>query len=423
MLQPNCKSSLDDWLSWMESCHPSEIELGLDRIRKVADNLSIDLSGSTVVTVAGTNGKGSTISYLQSIYLQAGYSVGAFTSPHFLEYNERVKINGRCASDQQLCEVFNRINQARGEIPLTYFEFGTLAALLVFADETPDLVLLEVGLGGRLDAVNIIDADISIVTTVALDHTDWLGDNREDIGFEKAGVFRAGRPAICGDLNPPDSIAKTARELKAKLFQSGQEYSFLEVDNSWHWKGVSSQGLAVEVESIPLPSLPLPNAATALQACQFIPLEVSFEQLKQGISSARLTGRMQKITQTGVNYFLDVAHNPEAAEHLNKQLSQLNGAKWLVLGMLADKDCQSVVRTLESCFERIYLVTLETARGLTGDDLQGFFSEESDTRVKQSVTDAIGEIKTANNVPENVIIAGSFFTVAEAFNELEMDPA
>ncbi len=307
MSQPKCKNSLDDWLSWMESCHPSEIELGLDRIRKVAENLSIDLSGSTVVTVAGTNGKGSTISYLQSIYLQAGYSVGAFTSPHFLKYNERVQINGLCASDHQLGDVFNRINQARGEIPLTYFEFGTLAALLVFADETPDLILLEVGLGGRLDAVNIIDADISIVTTVALDHTDWLGDNREDIGFEKAGVFRAGRPAICGDLNPPDSIAKTARELEAELFQSGQEYSFLEAGKSWHWTGLSSQGLAVEIESIPLPGLPLPNAATALQACQFIPLEVSFEQFKQGMSQARRT----HIAQHQTDNYSDAAHNPK----------------------------------------------------------------------------------------------------------------
>jgi len=407
----------------MESCHPTEIELGLERIHQVADLLSVDLSFATVVTVAGTNGKGSTISYLQQIYVDAGYSVGTFTSPHFLKYNERIQLNGVCVSDQQLCDVFARIDQARGDISLTYFEFGTLAALLVFMDEQPDLVLLEVGLGGRLDAVNIIDADIAIVTTIALDHTDWLGDNREDIGFEKAGVFRSGKPAICGDLHPPESIAISAQQCQARLLQSGQEFEFTASSSSWDWKGLTAFGAIVEISEIPLPQLPLPNAATALQALQFIPLYVSVEQIKKSIGNTYLTGRMQRIHFSGVDYFLDVAHNPEAAGHLKQQLNLLKGDKWLVLGMLKDKDCQSVVKILETCFERIYLVTLETERGLPSELLKGYFSVDKDIRVLPTVASALDEIKSLNNRPENVIIAGSFFTVTAALQVLDTDLA
>ncbi|MGB0282554.1 MAG: bifunctional tetrahydrofolate synthase/dihydrofolate synthase [Neptuniibacter sp.] len=423
MTQLNTEKNLSEWLSWMEACHPSEIELGLDRIKTVAEKLAIDLSSSTVVTVAGTNGKGSTISYLQSIYLGAGYSVGTYTSPHFIEYNERVQLSGQNVSDQQLCDVFSRIDAARGEIPLTYFEFGTLAALVIFSDEKPDLVLLEVGLGGRLDAVNIIDADVALVTTVALDHTDWLGDNREDIGFEKAGIFRSGKPAICGDLNPPGSIAATAQKLNAQLLQSQKDFNFSADEQNWHWQGKTASGEDAEIAEIPLPKLPLPNAATAIQATRFISLAINDEQIKTGIGNARLTGRMQTIRSAGINFCLDVAHNPEAAEHLKQQLAAMPGQKWLVLGMLADKDCQSVISALEASFEKVYLVTLDNPRGLKATELQSYFSANADVITKPTVADALSEIKTLNNLPENVIIAGSFFTVADALSVLETDPA
>ncbi|MGH1463462.1 MAG: bifunctional tetrahydrofolate synthase/dihydrofolate synthase [Neptuniibacter sp.] len=422
MMQLENKNSLSAWLNWLEACHPSEIELGLDRIRSVAEKLSLNLGASTVVTIAGTNGKGSTIQYLQSIYCQAGYSVGSFTSPHFLEYNERVQLNGQNVSDQCLCDAFARIDQARGEIPLTYFEFGTLAALVIFSDETPDLVLLEVGLGGRLDAVNIVDADISVVTTVALDHMDWLGDNREDIGFEKAGIFREGKPSVCGDLDPPASVTSYAQKIGARLFQSGEVFAFKPSDSYWDWEGVSNIGEAIKISQIPMPELPLQNASTVLQVLQFIPLNVSETQVKAGIESARLTGRMQQIKAEETVYYLDVAHNPEAAKHLRDRVDRLPGRSWLVLGMLADKDCNAVIQIFEPLFEKIYLVSLDVPRGQTAEQLQGCFSSEVNLTLNKSVTAAIDEIKSANNRPESVIIAGSFFTVAEALSVLEVEP-
>ena len=419
MSQAGKKRNLSEWLTWMEQCHPSEIELGLDRIRQVAQNLAFDFTDSTVVTVAGTNGKGSTVSYLNSIYHQAGYSVGSFTSPHFIEYNERVRLNGLNASDELLCDAFEKIDQARGEIPLTYFEFGTLAALVIFSEAKPDLVLLEVGLGGRLDAVNIIDADISVVTTVALDHTDWLGDDRDVIGYEKAGVFRSGKPAICGDLNPPYTVAEHAGKIGAELHQADKEFSFQQLDQQWQWQGLNVQGQVVCIDEIPVPQLPLQNASTALQVCQFIDLEITEEQLKRGVSTASLTGRMQHIERDETHYWLDVAHNPEAAELLQQRVKELSGSKILVLGMLADKDCQQVIQLLEPVFDQIYLVSLNVPRGQTAGQLESMFSDTSNVQTGTDVHAVIESIKRLNIAAENVIIAGSFYTVADALTVLK----
>lgn len=421
-MKPVRKLSLDQWLSWMEACHPAEIELGLGRVGQVAENLGIDLSASTVVTIAGTNGKGSTVSYLDQIYRSAGYSVGCFTSPHFIAYNERVRLNGVNSSDEILCDAFERIDQARAEIPLTYFEFGTLAALLIFSDQKPDLVLLEVGLGGRLDAVNIVDPDIAVVTTVALDHIEWLGDNREVIGREKAGIFRPETPAVCGDLEPPASVAAYADEIGAALYQSGEAFSYrIEADNLWSWQGKSAEGQSIAMASLPMPGLPLQNAATALQALQFIPFTVSDEQIRQGIKDAGLIGRMQKITQGSQNYWLDVAHNPEASELLAQRVNALAGDKLLILGMLADKDCATVMDTLLPCFEKVILVDLNVPRGQKAEDLQQHIAQRDNLMTEKSVVAAIERVKTAYTDVENVIIAGSFFTVADALVTLDRD--
>lgn len=421
-MKPVRKLSLDQWLSWMEACHPAEIELGLGRVGQVAENLGIDLSASTVVTIAGTNGKGSTVSYLDQIYRSAGYSVGCFTSPHFIAYNERVRLNGVNSSDEILCNAFERIDQARAEIPLTYFEFGTLAALLIFSDQKPDLVLLEVGLGGRLDAVNIVDPDIAVVTTVALDHIEWLGDNREMIGREKAGIFRPETPAVCGDLEPPASVAVYADEIGAPLYQSGEAFGYrIEVDNLWSWQGKNVEGEPIAMAFLPMPGLPLQNAATALQALQFIPFAVTDEQIRQGIKDAGLTGRMQKITQGSQNYWLDVAHNPEASELLAQRVNALAGDKLLILGMLADKDCAMVMDTLLPCFEKVILVDLNVPRGQTAEDLQQHIAQWDNLMTEKSVIAAIERVKTAYTDVENVIIAGSFFTVADALVTLDRD--
>lgn len=422
-MKPENSKDLSSWLSWMEACHPAEIELGLKRVRNVAANLALDFSESTVVTVGGTNGKGSTISYLRNIYQHAGYSVGCFTSPHFIAYNERVQINGQNVSDQQLCDAFSRIDQAREEIPLTYFEFGTLAALVIFSQRQPDLILLEVGLGGRLDAVNIIDADVSVVTTIALDHIEWLGDNREDIGFEKAGIFRSAHPAICGDLNPPTSVASFAQEIDASLYQAGRDFEVEQFEESWRWNGVSQAGDKRSLDNIPYPQLPLQNASTAIQTVQCIPLDVTDEQIKSGLKEATLTGRMQHIERDGTHFYLDVAHNPEAAEHLSKRLASLQGTSWLILGMLVDKDCQAVMNTLVSDFEKIILVTLDVSRGQSAEQLSKLMPEHQCFTKVETMAEALNSIKTANLPPDNVIIAGSFFTVANALCEMDMDQA
>lgn len=406
--------TLSQWLSWMEQCHPSEIELGLERVSEVAELLAIDLSSSKVVTVAGTNGKGSTVSYLDAIYRHAGYSVGCFTSPHFLDYNERVRINGLNATDEQLCAAFQKIDKTRGQIPLTYFEFGTLAALVIFTELKPDLVLLEVGLGGRLDAVNIIDADLSLVTTVALDHMDWLGDDREIIGREKSGVYRSNKPAICGDLNPPQSVANYALEIGATFYQADQQFSYKIKENGcWDWKG-SKRGEEITLSNLPRPNLPIQNASTVLQAIQCIGLSVNDASIYYGIETASLTGRMQLIETGNTRYWLDVAHNPEAAELLIERIALMEGGVTLVLGMLADKDCRKVMEIITPAVDRICLVDLNVPRGQTAKELERFVSPECPTEKFSSVKNALKTLKDDTNLSGNVIIAGSFFTVSDA---------
>lgn len=415
--------TLSEWLSWMEQCHPSEIELGLERVDQVAKTMAIDLSASRVVSIAGTNGKGSTVSYLDAIYRQAGYSVGCFTSPHFLHYNERVKVDGANISDELLCAAFERIDQARGETPLTYFEFGTLAALVIFAELKPDLVLLEVGLGGRLDAVNIIDADVSVVTTVALDHMDWLGDDRDVIGREKAGIYRSACPAICGDLNPPATVAQYAKEIGANLYQAGEAFSYLvdSASDTWMWRGLSPKHEIVEIKGLPLPQLPLQNAATALQVVQCISLPIAVEALSIGVSQASLTGRMQNITLDNTQYWLDVAHNPEAAELLAQRLGKMEDGVTLVLGMLADKDCQQVIEWLAPVVDCVYLVDLNVPRGQKAHTLASYFPSSQVVKQCSSVEDTLNCLKKDNNRSGNVIIAGSFFTVSDALVVLGKD--
>ncbi|MDF2182954.1 bifunctional tetrahydrofolate synthase/dihydrofolate synthase [Neptuniibacter sp. CAU 1671] len=412
--------TLEQWLTWMEQCHPSEIELGLDRVRQVSERLAVDLSASQVVTIAGTNGKGSTVRYLQTIYSSAGYSVGCYTSPHFLYYNERVELNGQPVSDQLLCDAFYAIDQARGQIPLTYFEFGTLAALLIFSQTKPDLVLLEVGLGGRLDAVNIIDPDIAVITTVALDHQDWLGDTREAIGFEKAGIFRTGIPAVCGDPDLPESVLKHANSLKAPLYRAGIEFHINCDGDLCQFKGKGVDGTAVSLADIPRPELPLPNAATALQVCQLLPLVISEDQKRVGIAQARLTGRMQKVSYQGINFCLDVAHNPEAAGLLADRLA-LWDKPILILGMLKDKDRAAVVEALLPVISEWHLVDLDTPRGGTAAELASFLPDDVKPYQHATVTDAINYLVNSEKPLQDVMIAGSFYTVAEALSVLKRD--
>ncbi|MFC6673492.1 bifunctional tetrahydrofolate synthase/dihydrofolate synthase [Marinobacterium aestuariivivens] len=425
-MQAVTELTLNEWLSRIEACHPSEIELGLDRIRDVARQLALDFGATRVVTIAGTNGKGSTQTFLDRILRHGGHSTGCYSSPHFLRYNERVRLNGEEVSDGLLCDAFAAVERARGTTPLTYFEFGTLAALKIFADARPEYLLLEVGLGGRLDAVNIIDADVAVVTTVALDHTDWLGDSRELIGREKAGIFRAGRAAVCGDPQPPVTVAEVATQLGACLHQVGQTFSWQSGDSSWDWQGLNARGEAVEMSGLPLPALPLPNAATALQVLHLLPDPVPRQAIERGLQDARMTGRMQRISLDGSDCILDVAHNPEAAGYIAARLRAMpvRGRRHLLLGMLGDKDVAGVLAALAPLADRWHLAGLAGARGQSSDRLAETLDRVDDSASRAlypDVASALQGLRGELTADDQVLIAGSFFTVSEALAQLKLE--
>ncbi|HSP00336.1 MAG TPA: bifunctional tetrahydrofolate synthase/dihydrofolate synthase, partial [Thioalkalivibrio sp.] len=308
--------TLEQWLAWQETLHPKAIDLGLERVARVAGRLGLLEPSHAVITVAGTNGKGSTVALLDAIYRAAGYRVCTYTSPHLLRYNERIRIHGALASDEALCRAFDAVDTARGEESLSYFEFGTLAALWLFWEAAPDVAILEVGLGGRLDAVNIIDSDVAVITSIGIDHEAWLGSDREVIGAEKAGVFRAARPAVCGDPRPPASIQRRALDLGAKLYMAGRDFSWqaAALGQGWQWQGPG----AVVLADLPLPALfgpiQLNNAASALTAVTLLQarLAVSREALARGLQQVRLPGRFQQLRDKPL-VILDVAHNPQGA--------------------------------------------------------------------------------------------------------------
>ncbi|SEF77479.1 dihydrofolate synthase / folylpolyglutamate synthase [Marinobacterium lutimaris] len=417
--------TLDAWLERIEACHPSEIDLGLERIRQVAERLELKLDRSRVVTVAGTNGKGSTVTLLDAILRQAGYTTGVYTSPHFLRYNERIRINGAEASDAGICEAFVRIEQARGDISLTYFEYGTLAALICFEQASPDVLLLEVGLGGRLDAVNIVDSDVAVITSIAIDHADWLGDDREQIGREKAGVLRAGKPLVCGDPNPPVSVRESAAAGKAQLLVKGEEFSYGATGGAWSWRGVDREGGALEYTDLVLPELPLTNAATVLQVLSLLKLDVSPEQICAGLAAARMTGRMQRLelADTDSPCVLDVAHNPEAAGYLANWMADhpVAGKTHLVLGMLADKDIAAVMELLAPQVDIWHLASLVGARAASSAQLRALLPAGQEFVCYDDVETALLCAKNALLSGDRLVVAGSFFTVSDALAALKLE--
>lgn len=417
--------TLDAWLERIEACHPSEIDLGLERIRQVAERLELDLGGSKVVTVAGTNGKGSTVTLLDSILRQAGYTTGVYTSPHFLRYNERIRIDGAEVSDTSICDAFVRIEQARGDISLTYFEYGTLAALLCFEKARPDVLLLEVGLGGRLDAVNIVDSDVAVITSIAIDHADWLGNDRDQIGREKAGVLRAGKPLVCGDPNPPASVREAAAVGQASLLVKGEEFSFSAADDTWAWKGPGRNGAVIAFSNLVLPELPLTNAATVLQVLALLDVEVSPEQINAGLGVAKMTGRMQRLSLAGTGHscVLDVAHNPEAAAYLANWLAAhpVKGRTCLVLGMLADKDIAAVMELLAPQVDHWYLASLEGPRAASSTQLRELLPEGQVFDAYDDVETALDAARKQLQQDDRLIVAGSFFTVSDALAALKLE--
>lgn len=420
---------LPQWLQYLESIHSKAIDLGLDRVRQVADRLALQLDGIKFV-VGGTNGKGSTCAMLEAILLAAGYRVGTYTSPHLIDFNERARINGEIASDAALTEQFAAVEAARGEVTLTYFEFTTLAILRLFSQTKLDAIVLEVGLGGRLDAVNIVDADCAIITSVDLDHTDWLGDTREAIGAEKAHIYRSGRPAICSDPQPPQSLLDHAQEIGADLWLFRKDFNYSGDRQQWAYGGRGQRRNALAYPAL-RGANQLLNAAAALAALESVRdrLAVPQQAVRVGLLQASLPGRFQ-ILPGQPSIILDVAHNPHAAAVLAQNLDHMGFHPYThaVVGMLNDKDIDGVIAKLLGRVDHWYCAGLPGPRGGTGDDLAGHVSSAvaaaptaSEAPTVQAYPDPTAAFTAARERAgegDRIVVFGSFLTVASVLQSL-----
>lgn len=426
------RETLDAWLAYIEQVHHRPIDLELSRVQSVAQRMALSLPGTKII-VGGTNGKGSTCAMLDSILRAAGYHVGRYSSPHLLRFNERVQVDGKMASDEELVGQFEAVERARASTTLTYFEFTTLAALAFFARRSLDVAILEVGLGGRLDAVNIVDADCSIVTTIDLDHTDLLGPTREDIGREKAHIFREDRPAICVDPDPPGSVLEHATRIGTRLWRIGHEFSVEgspdpQVARQWNYLGYQTDRMA-----LPWPALrgahQLRNAGGALAALEALEQRVPVDQqaVRQGLANVQLPGRFQVVPGRPV-FVLDVAHNPHAARAFAQALKthrsqgNLHGATRAVFGMLRDKDVHAVVQALIGEVDHWYLVPTLGPRGLAVTQLEelGFADQPLQLRSRlETVALALNKAVEQASSDDRIIVFGSFVIVAEAMRWLE----
>ncbi|UYU33868.1 bifunctional tetrahydrofolate synthase/dihydrofolate synthase [Siccibacter colletis] len=409
---PNATSPLATWLSYLENLHAKTIDMGLERVSRVAATLNVAKPAPFVFTVAGTNGKGTTCRLLEAILVAAGYRVGVYSSPHLVRYTERVRIQGAELSEADHTASFAQIEAARGETSLSYFEYGTLSALWLFKQARVDVAILEVGLGGRLDATNLVDADVAVVTSIALDHIDWLGPDRESIGREKAGVFRAGKPAVVGEPDMPRSIADVAAEKGALLLQRDKQWRYEVQTDGWRFS--DAQG---ELTALPLPLVPQPNAATALAALRASGLAVSEAVIREALASATLPGRFQ-IVQDAPQVILDVAHNPHAAAYLAQRLAQQpkNGRTLAVIGMLHDKDIAGTLACLEPVVDSWYCAPLDGPRGAKAEELIAHLGAgEPFASVPQAWQRAMSEATPQ----DTVLVCGSFHTVAQVMEEIE----
>ncbi len=415
-MSPN--KTLSQWLEYLESLHPSEIDMGLNRVQKVASKMDLLKPAPLIIMVAGTNGKGSTVTMCSSILQQVPMKVGSYMSPHLHFYNERVKINGTPVSDEDLIESFIAIDEQRGDILLTYFEVGTLSSLYLFKKHNVDAAVLEVGLGGRLDAVNIVDPDISVVTSIGLDHQDWLGHDLAGIAFEKAGIYRSSLPAICGERLPQATLVDHAASISAPLYVKGQEFDFKEHSDSWDWNGLASDGQPITYTKLPLPSLPIENAATALQALQFVCPQISIRHICEGLVLAQLAGRMQIISKP-LNAILDVGHNPQAAQMLANRLASrpVKGKRYALLAMLNDKDPKGVVAALAPLVQSWHLAGISGFRGQSVASLHDKVRQQlGEHQQHVDIEQALAALLSIMQDEDELIVLGSFITVAKAQN-------
>jgi dihydrofolate synthase/folylpolyglutamate synthase len=398
--------TLEDWLSYIERQHPQAIALGLERVLQVLQKMNLRLQ-CPVITVGGTNGKGSTCAMLESILRAASYRTGLYTSPHLVRYNERVHIAGAEADDALLADGFGVVEKARGEVPLTYFEFGTLAAFWTFEQESVEIMVLEVGLGGRLDAVNVLDADCAVLTSVGIDHVNYLGPDRDSIGREKAGIFRAGRPAVIADPDPPASVVQASGE---KLFL-GKDFGFTVQNSHWNYRGPKGKRAGLAHPAL-RGAIQLRNASAALCALDALALPIAMQEVRRGLAEVALPGRFQ-VLPGRPQVILDVAHNVEAASVLADNLGASGFAPETiaVCGMLRDKDIGGVLRALEPRVTRWHFASLPGPRGASADELESILgrSDEKHLSPDAAFASALERAKEG----DKIVVFGSFLTVGE----------
>lgn len=415
---------LTEWLNYISAVHPHTIELGLQRIAKVAKQLECQHFTCPVITVAGTNGKGSTVTTLATVYAAAGYRVGAYTSPHIWRYNERIQLNGKPVSDEQICAAFATIEAARGTTPLTYFEFGTLAALLIFQSAACDVVILEVGLGGRLDATNIVDADIAVITTIALDHQAWLGYDIESIGKEKAGIMRHGHPVVCADTVMPASVLEHARTLNAPLYQLGHDFHCELLGETWWWRSAHQQQL------YPLPQLKLSNVAAALQVIELLQATcpVSTDVIAKTLPQCRLTGRGEISVEGNLTVIRDVAHNAQSIQHFAEYVRALAlpGSHYALFSCYEDKLSKDLLAPLSQWISAWYVAPMQSSRSASATQLQQLLTDHSVLATQQHRFDALSQAHAAlrervsTQASASVLLLfGSFGFLKELYSPLD----
>ncbi|TCK01590.1 dihydrofolate synthase/folylpolyglutamate synthase [Volucribacter psittacicida] len=431
--QLNANSPLNEWLCYLEQQHYKPIDLGLDRVASVAKQLDLLKPAPFVITVGGTNGKGTTCRLLEKLLSDIGLKVGVYSSPHLIRYNERVRIEQQELSDQQHSQSFAFIEQNRNQ-SLTYFEFSTLSALHLFKQAKLDVVILEVGLGGRLDATNIVDADIAVITSIDIDHTDFLGAEREQIGFEKAGIFRANKPVVIGEKDIPQSMLNYAQQLGCKLACRDQQWHFQQQGNTWYW-----QNQHTRLAHLPLCQIPLANAATALAVLSYLPYVIPDNVIYQALQNVQLTGRFQYLTakqqqrlaqkfaqQDLPQIILDVAHNPHAARYLAEKLQAIktqhrNSKIVAICGILQDKDSQGIFKPLLPVLDQWYCLSLQGTRGQSAQQLQKNLQSlaKVDSYCVETMTQALAMALKNSQAQDYLIIFGSFYTVAELLGLFE----
>ena len=416
-------TTLPDWLALLESRHAeTHIDMGLDRVRAVKERMQLAFS-CPVIMVAGTNGKGSTCAMLEAMLLQSGYRVGLYIKPHFLDFNERARINGEMASNEALVEAFNAVEAVRGKVPLTYFEFTTLAIMHLLSKAGVDVAILEVGLGGRLDAVNVVDADVSIVTSIDIDHTAYLGDTREEIGFEKAGIFRPGKVAICSDPVPPSTLIQHAQDIGADLWLLGRDFNYQGDQQQWSYGGRSQRR-----NSLAYPALrganQLLNASAALAALEALRMQLpcGAQEVRAGLAMVELPGRFQVLPGRPTQV-LDVAHNPHAAATLAQNLGNMGFHRYTyaVFGIMEDKDIDAVIAPMAGIIDHWCVAELDSPRSAKAGALAGKLAALKPTGAKEgdfSVTafanpgDAYANALSRAEENDRIVVFGSFYTVA-----------